>query len=143
MSQVEMGQTVRVHYTGKLTDGEQFDSSHPRGEPLEFTLGLQQVIEGFEKAVLGMTVGDSKTVEIPAEQAYGERREEMVAEFPRSEIPDSIELQEGITLTSTSPDGRTMHFRVHSFDEEIVTLDGNHPLAGKELIFEIELIEIL
>lgn len=143
MSQVEMGQTVRVHYKGKLTDGNEFDSSYPRGEPLEFTLGLRQVIEGFENAVLGMNVGDNKTVEIPADQAYGEWREEMVADFPRSEIPDSIELEEGITLTSTSPDGKTMHFRVKSFTEEVVTLDANHPLAGKELVFEIELVEIL
>ena len=143
MSQAEMGQTVRVHYTGKLTDGNQFDSSHPRGEPLEFTLGLRQVIEGFEKAVVGMRVGDSKTVEIPVEQAYGERRDEMIADFPRSEIPDSIQLEEGITLTSTAPDGKTMHFRVKSFNEEVVTLDANHPLAGEELIFDIELVEIL
>ena len=143
MSQAEMGQTVRVHYTGKLTDGNEFDSSHPRGEPLEFTLGLKQVIEGFEKAVLGMSVGDSKTVDIPAGQAYGERRDEMVADFPRSEIPDSIELQKGITLTSSSPDGKTMHFRVKSFNEDVVTLDANHPLAGVDLVFDIELVEIL
>lgn len=143
MSQAEMGQTVRVHYTGKLTDGNEFDSSHPRGEPLEFTLGLKQVIEGFEKAVVGMSVGDSKTVDIPAGQAYGKRRDEMVADFPRSEIPDSIELQEGITLTSSSPDGKTMHFRVKSFNEDVVTLDANHPLAGEDLVFDIELVEIL
>lgn len=143
MSQVEMGKTVRVHYTGKLTNGDEFDSSRPRGEPLEFTLGLKQVIEGFESAVIGMSVGDSKSVEIPVDKAYGERRDEMVAEFPRAEIPDSIELQEGITLTSTSPDGQTMQFVVREFDEETVTLDGNHPLAGQDLVFDIELVEIL
>jgi FKBP-type peptidyl-prolyl cis-trans isomerase 2 len=138
-----MGQTVRVHYTGKLTNGQEFDSSHPRGEPLEFTLGLKQVIEGFENAILGMSIGDSKTVEIPVDQAYGESRDEMIADFPRSEIPETIELEEGMTLTSTSPDGNSMHFRVKSFNEEVVTLDANHPLAGQDLIFEIELIEIL
>lgn len=143
MSQAEMGQTVRVHYTGKLTNGQEFDSSHPRGEPLEFTLGLKQVIEGFENAILGMSIGDSKTVEIPVDQAYGESRDEMIADFPRSEIPETIELEEGMTLTSTSPDGNSMHFRVKSFNEEVVTLDANHPLAGQDLIFEIELIEIL
>ena len=143
MSQVEMGQTVRVHYTGKLTSGEQFDSSHPRGEPLEFTLGLKQVIEGFEKAVLGMSVGDAKTVDVPVNQAYGERNDELVADFPREQIPASIELQEGITLTSTAPDGQTMQFRVQSFNDETVTLDANHPLAGQDLVFEIELVEIL
>jgi peptidylprolyl isomerase len=143
MSQAEMGQTVRVHYTGKLTNGNEFDSSHRREEPLEFTLGLRQVIEGFETAVVGMSVGDNKTVEIPVDKAYGERRDEMVADFPRSEIPDSIELQEGITLTSSSPDGKTMHVRVKSFNEEVVTLDANHPLAGEALVFDIELVEIL
>ncbi|MEJ2309521.1 MAG: peptidylprolyl isomerase [Gammaproteobacteria bacterium] len=143
MSQAEMGQTVRVHYTGKLTDGEQFDASRPRGEPLEFTIGLRQVIEGFENAVVGMSVGDTRSVEIPVEQAYGKRRDEMVADFPRAEIPDTIELEEGMTLTSTSPDGKTMHFRVESFNEEVVTLDANHPLSGEDLIFEIELLEIL
>ncbi|MDX1345515.1 MAG: peptidylprolyl isomerase, partial [Sedimenticolaceae bacterium] len=86
---------------------------------------------------------DSKSVEIPVEQAYGERRDEMIADFPRSEIPDSIQLEEGITLTSTSPDGKTMHFRVKSFNEEVVTLDANHPLAGEDLVFDIELVEIL
>ena len=143
MSQVEMGQTVRVHYTGKLTNGDEFDASRPRGEPLEFTLGVRQVIAGFESAVMGMSVGDSKTVEIPADEAYGQKSDEMVAEFPRSEIPDSIELEEGLILTSTSPEGQSMNFKVKFFTDEVVTLDGNHPLAGEDLVFEIELVEIL
>ena len=137
------GQTVRVHYTGTLEDQSEFDSSRKRGEPLEFTIGVRQVIPGFEEAVVGMAPGDSKVVNIPAAEAYGEYRQEMVAEFPRSEIGDDIQLEEGLVLSAQGPNGEQLHFSVVSFNDENVTLDGNHPLAGKDLTFDIELVEIL
>ena len=139
----EQGQTVRVHYTGTLEDNSEFDSSRNSGEPLEFTIGVRQVIPGFEDAVVGMAPGDSKVVNIPAAEAYGEHQQEMVGELPRTEIGDDIQLEEGMVLTAQGPDGKTLHFSVVSFTEEMVTLDANHPLAGKDLTFDIELVEIL
>ena len=143
MTQADMGQTVRIHYKGTLNDGREFDSSHQRGEPLEFTLGLDRMIPGFEQAVVGMTPGDAKTVQIPAQEAYGERQEDLIRDFPRAEFPAHIELEEGLILSADSPDGRRIRFKVLSFSEEVVTLDGNHPLAGEDLTFEIELVEIV
>lgn len=139
----EQGQTVRVHYTGTLNDQSEFDSSRKRGEPLEFTIGVRQVIPGFEEAVIGMSPGDSKIVNIPANEAYGEHQQEMITEFPRAEIGMDIQLEEGLVLSAQGSDGQTLHFSVISFNEETVTLDGNHPLAGKDLTFDIELVEIL
>jgi peptidylprolyl isomerase len=139
----EQGQTVRVHYTGTLEDQSEFDNSRTRGEPLEFTIGVRQVIPGFEDAVVGMSPGDSKVVNIPAAEAYGEHSQEMVGEFSRAEIGPEIQLEEGLVLSAQGPDGQTLHFSVVSFTEEVVTLDGNHPLAGKDLTFDIELVEIL
>lgn len=143
MTQADMGQTVRIHYTGTLSDGREFDSSHRRGEPLEFTLGLDRMIPGFEQAVIGMTPGDSKTVRIPAGDAYGDRQDELVREFPRAEFPAHIELEEGLILSADAPDGRRIRFKVLSFSDDVVLLDGNHPLAGEDLTFEIELVEIV
>lgn len=143
MNQADMGQTVRVHYTGTLNDGSEFDSSHKRGEPLEFTLGLDRMIPGFEKAVVGMAPGETKNVKIPAEEAYGERQEELIRDFPRTEFPPHIELEEGLVLSADAPDGRRVRFKVLSFSDELVTLDGNHPLAGEDLTFEIELVEVV
>ena len=139
----EQGQTVRVHYTGTLEDQSEFDNSRTRGEPLEFTIGVRQVIPGFEDAVVGMSPGDTKVVNIPAAEAYGEHQQEMIGEFPRTEIGDDIQLEEGLVLSAQGPDGQMLLFSVVSFTEEVVTLDGNHPLAGKDLTFDIELVEIV
>lgn len=143
MSTADTGQTVKVHYKGTLDDGRQFDSSHQRGEPLEFTLGIDGMIAGFEKAVIGMAPGDTKTVRIEPDEAYGGRQEELIRDFARAEFPDSIELEEGLVLSADTPDGHRVKFTVLSISDETVTLDGNHPLAGEALTFEIELVEIL
>jgi FKBP-type peptidyl-prolyl cis-trans isomerase 2 len=141
MPEAKTGDTVKVHYTGTLTDGTKFDSSRGQ-EPLEFTLGQDQMIGGFEQAVVGMSLGENKTVTIPSGDAYGERNESMVQQVPRSAIPPEIELAPGMMLQAQGPDGETLRFTVANFDEETVTVDGNHPLAGRDLVFELELVEI-
>jgi len=141
MPEAKPGNTVKVHYTGTLTDGTKFDSSRGQ-EPLEFTLGQDEMIGGFEQAVVGMSLGENKTVTIPSDDAYGERNESMVQQVPRSAIPPEIELAPGMMLQAQGPDGETLRFTVADFDEESVTVDGNHPLAGRDLVFELELVEI-
>jgi peptidylprolyl isomerase len=142
MQKPQTGDTVRVHYTGKLDDGSQFDSS--RGsEPLEFALGEGQLIAGFEQAVADLTPGDSCTVTLAPEDAYGEVNEAMIQDVPRKLMPADVELQVGMILQGSAGDGRVDNFTVVSFTEETVKLDANHPLAGKALIFDIELVEIL
>lgn len=141
MSAAKTGDTVKVHYTGTLTDGTQFDSSRGQ-EPLEFTLGENQLIGGFEEAVVGMSLGENKTVTIPSDDAYGARNESMVQQVPRSAIPPEIELAPGMMLQAQGPEGETLRFSVVEFDDEAVTVDGNHPLAGRDLVFELELVEI-
>jgi peptidylprolyl isomerase len=141
MAQAKSGNTVKVHYTGTFEDGTQFDSSQGR-EPLELTLGSGQVITGFEAAIVGMEPGESKTVNIPPEQAYGPRREEALQEFPRSAVPQHIDLQVGLQLQAQDPNGRPLLLTVASLSEDTVMLDANHPLAGKELTFNLELVEI-
>jgi FKBP-type peptidyl-prolyl cis-trans isomerase 2 len=141
MSAAKTGDTVKVHYTGTLTDGTQFDSSRGQ-EPLEFTLGENQLIGGFEEAVVGMSLGENKTVTIPSDEAYGARNESMVQQVPRSAIPPEIELAPGMMLQAQGPEGETLRFSVVEFDDEAVTVDGNHPLAGRDLVFELELVEI-
>ena len=142
MQKPKTGDTVRVHYTGKLDDGSQFDSS--RGsEPLEFALGEGQLIAGFEQAVAGLIPGDSCTVTLTPEEAYGELNEAMIQDVPRKLMPADVELQPGMILQGSAGDGRVDNFTVVSFTEETVKLDANHPLAGKALIFDIELLEIL
>jgi len=142
MSAAKTGDTVKVHYTGILEDGTQFDSS--RGsEPLQFTLGGGRILPGFEIAVEGMIVGGTKTIYLPAEDAYGPYREDLTQEVPRSVIPGDIELAEGIILHAQGPDGQTLHFTVVNFDDQKVKIDGNHPLAGKDLTFELELMELV
>ncbi|WP_295540535.1 peptidylprolyl isomerase [uncultured Thiohalocapsa sp.] len=136
-----VGDTVKVHYTGRLVDGTEFDSS--RGaEPLEITLGQGETIPGFENAVVGMTLGEQKSVTIPCDSAYGERSEAMTQAVPRSVMPDDIELTIGMVLNARSPDGQTVSFTVADFDEENVTVDGNHPLAGHDLVFDLELVAV-
>jgi FKBP-type peptidyl-prolyl cis-trans isomerase 2 len=141
MSEAKSGDTVKVHYTGTFADGTQFDSSRG-GEPLEFTLGQSGVIAGFENAVLGMNPGEVKQVTIPCDEAYGERNDGMIQDVPRAAIPDEIDLAEGMMLQAQGPDGRRLNFTVASFDGDTVTVDGNHPLAGRDLVFDLELVEI-
>lgn len=142
MAQAKTGDTVQVHYTGTLTDGTIFDSSKGR-EPLEFTLGGGQVIKGFEEGITGMSVGDSKTVNIPVEDAYGPAHEEMVFTLERAELPDDIPLELGMTL-NMHEDGNPQPIPViiRDLNDTSVTLDANHPLAGQDLIFEIELVDV-
>ncbi|RJR15884.1 MAG: peptidylprolyl isomerase [Nitrospiraceae bacterium] len=141
MKSAESGNTVRVHYTGTLNDGDVFDSSVDR-DPLEFRIGDGQMIPGFEKAVTGMNVGDTKTVKIPASEAYGARREDLVVKLTRSHFPDNIVPVTGLQLSLKSPEGQIINAIITSVEEENVFLDANHPLAGKDLTFEIELMEI-
>lgn len=142
MSQAKSGDTVRIHYTGTLDDGTQFDSSAGR-DPLEFALGGGQVIPGFDSAVEGMSVGDSISVTIQPEQAYGERHEQLVQDVPKSALPDTINATVGMQLQGQSPEGRVTQFIVTAVTEESITVDANHPLAGQILNFDIELVEIV
>jgi len=141
LSKVKEGDTVKVHYTGTLTDGTVFDTSEER-EPLEFTLGQGQLIPGFEKAVVGMNVGDSTEVEISSDDAYGESREDLVISVPKDQLPDDVEPQVGMQLQVNQQDGQPIPVRITDVGEENLTLDANHPLAGQDLKFEIELVEI-
>lgn len=141
MSTAKDGDQVQVHYRGTLEDGSEFDSSKGR-EPLGFTVGSGQVIGGFDEAVVGMTIGDSKEIAIEADNAYGPRREDLINEVEREQIPDHLELAEGLQLQATRPGEGPVVLTVVSFDETTVTLDANHPLAGKDLRFEIELVAI-
>lgn len=136
------GNTVRVHYTGTLDDGSVFDSSRER-DPLEFTLGDGQLIRGFENTVIGMQVGDTKTVKIPADEAYGAHKEELIINIDKRHFPDNISPAEGLQLSLKSPEGKILNAIITSVKEDSVSLDANHPLAGKDLTFEIELVEIL
>ena len=139
--QAKKGDEVQVHYTGKLEDGSVFDSSVKR-EPLGFTVGGGQMIQGFDKAVDGMAVGDKKTVTIPAVEAYGERRQDMMIEVPLSQVPPDIQPEIGLQLTLQGPGGQPMPVTLVDMDEEKITLDANHELAGQDLIFDIELVSI-
>ncbi|MEJ8567170.1 FKBP-type peptidyl-prolyl cis-trans isomerase [Elongatibacter sediminis] len=141
MSQAKSGDTVKIHYTGTLTDGTEFDSSKDR-EPLEFELGSGQVIAGFDKAVTGMEVGDSKSVTIPPEDGYGPRNDEMVHEVPKTALPDDLDPEEGMGLQARGQDGQVFRLTVISVGDESVTVDANHPLAGQDLNFDIELVAI-
>jgi peptidylprolyl isomerase len=141
MSQAKTGDTVKIHYTGTLDDGSQFDSSAGR-DPLEFTLGSGQVIPGFDQAVEGMAVGEQKSVRIEAEDAYGERSAQMIQEVPKSALPDDLEPQEGMGLQARGQDGRVINLTVTEVSDDTITVDGNHPLAGKPLNFDIELVSI-
>jgi peptidylprolyl isomerase len=141
MSVAKKGDVVKVHYTGTLTSGEQFDSSAGR-EPLEFQVGGGQMIKGFDAGVEGMSIGDKKTINIPAAETYGEWSEENVIEFPKESIPADMQLEKGMELMLRDNMGRPHPVTVHEILEEVVRLDGNHQLAGKELVFDIELVEL-
>lgn len=142
MAKVKTGDTVQVHYHGKLTDGTTFDSSEGR-DPLQFTVGNGQVIKGFDDALVDMEVGDKKTVEIPVENAYGQPAEENYLEFPKSDFPEDMKPEVGMQLHLSDNQGNHFPVAVKEVKEESVILDANHPLAGKDLIFEIELVSIL
>ncbi len=135
------GNTVKVHYTGTLADGTTFDTSVGR-EPLEFTLGAGQMIPGFEAGVRGMQVGQSKTVTIPAGEAYGPHRDDLVLVIQRDQLPAGLDPEVGQQLPMQQASGRTTVVTVTDVAEETITVDANHPLAGKELTFELELVEI-
>lgn len=141
MSHAKSGDTVKIHYTGTLTDGTKFDSSAGR-EPLEFTLGSGQVIPGFDQAVEGMTVGDSKSINIAAVDAYGPRHEQMVRDVPTSALPNDLEPTVGMSLQARGKDGSVVNLTVTRVGDDAITVDGNHPLAGQDLNFDIELVEI-
>ena len=142
MAQAKQGDKVKVNYTGKLEDGSVFDTSEGR-EPLEFTVGEGSLIPDFETAVEGMEIGDEKTVEIDAEKAYGPYREEGILEVPITEFPEHIKPEVGLQLQITQPDGQAAVVMISEVAEDKVTLDANHPLAGKDLTFTISLVEIL
>ncbi|MBC7848324.1 MAG: peptidylprolyl isomerase [Chitinophagaceae bacterium] len=142
MQQVKSGDTVKVHYHGKLTDGTTFDSSAGR-EPLEFEVGSGMVIKGFDDGVTGMSVGDKKTVSIPVDDAYGPKQDEMLVEFPINQFPPDLKPEVGMPLTMTTSQGQPVQVVIIEVGEETVILDANHPLAGQELVFDLELVEIV
>lgn len=139
---VERGKTVRVHYTGTLDDGTQFDSSIGR-EPLEFQAGMHMMIPGFDNAVLEMEPGEKRTVRIPAAEAYGEFDEKKVAKIPRDQFPSADQAPVGVRIMLSTPTGQPLPAVITSVDDEFVSVDFNHELAGKDLTFEIELVEIV
>jgi len=141
--QAKQGDRVRVHYVGKFPSGEVFDSSVARNEPIEFQVGAGQMIKGFDSAVNGMTVGEKKTVTIGADDAYGQRSEEQLVKFELSKLPEGMNPKVGDSLQVTAQDGRPVPVTVYAIDETHITLDANHPMAGKDLIFEIELVEVV
>jgi peptidylprolyl isomerase len=141
MERAKQGDVVRVHYTGRLKDGTVFDSSLGR-EPLQFTLGAGEIIPGMEQAVVGMKPGDSKTEKIPAERAYGPHDAEMVFEVARNRFPDDVKPELGQGLEIQHKDGRSRQVLVTGVSESTVILDANHPLAGKDLIFDLQLVAI-
>lgn len=141
MSQVKENDTVRVHYTGKLSNGQIFDSSLER-EPLEIILGQGNLIPGFEKGVVNMKVNEKKTVNIPFAEAYGDIQNELFHEVKKAELPQDMTPEVGMGLASKNPDGTEVQFRVAEVHEEHIIIDANHPLAGQDLIFDLELVEI-
>lgn len=141
MQQVKNGDKVKVHYHGKLRNGDTFDSSEGR-DPLEFTVGGGQVIKGFDYGVMGMQVGDKKTVEIAVQDAYGEKQDEMIIEFPKDQFPPEMNPEVGMQLMMNNGAGQQFPVTVAEVRDESVVLDANHPLAGQDLVFDIELVSI-
>ena len=139
MTEVRNGDVVRIHYTAKTADGAEFDSSGQA--PLELQVGAGQIIAGLDRRIDGMTVGETKTVMVPAEEGYGPRDEANVRAVPRSAVPDSTEV--GTKLQASTSDGRKIPLTVVNVDDEQVTVDANHPLAGQDLVFDVEVVEIV
>ncbi len=142
MTEVKAGDTVRIHYTGTLSSGATFDSSRER-EPLEFTVGSGEIIPGLDTAVPGMQVGEAKTVTVAADEAYGQKDPQAVAPVPRAEFPDHIPLEPGTQLQVQDGSGKVAQAMIAQVMEDTVLLDMNHPLAGEDLTFDIELVEIV
>jgi FKBP-type peptidyl-prolyl cis-trans isomerase 2 len=142
MQQVKSGDTVKVHYSGRLTDGTTFDSSEGRS-PLEFQVGSGSVIAGFDSGVIGMTVGDKRTIEIPVDDAYGPVDPQMIMEFPRDRFPADMVPEIGMQLNMSNGSGQNFPVVIAEIKDEVVILDANHPLAGEDLIFDLELVEII
>ncbi|MDK1491914.1 peptidylprolyl isomerase [Sinorhizobium sp. 7-81] len=140
MTEVKNGDVVRIHYTAKLADGTAIESSQGR-EPLEVLVGAGQIIPGLDREISGMAVGEMNTVAIPAEDAYGPHDDTQVQMVPRSAVPEGVEI--GTRLQATAPDGRQMALTITRVDDEQVTVDGNHPLAGQDLVFDVTVVEIL
>lgn len=141
MQQAKAGDLVKVHYTGKLTSGKEFDSSVGR-EPLEFTIGAGQMIKGFDAAMPGMKLGEKKTIEIAPEDAYGVKSDEAIISFPKINVPAEMKLEVGMTLTLSDQNGQPFPVVVAEIKEDVIILDANHFLAGETLFFDIELVEI-
>lgn len=142
MTQAKSGDTVQVHYTGTLNDGSQFDSSHG-ADPIEFTIGDGNLIAGFEQAIVGMTAGDSKSVNIPSDKAYGPHHQDLVHEVERERIPPEVTLEVGGQLQASGPNGEPVRLTVVGLTDDKATLDANHPLAGEDLTFALELVAIV
>ena len=142
MQQVKSGDKIKVHYHGRLTNGETFDKSEGR-EPLEFEVGSGMVIKGFDDGVTGMAVGDKKTINIPADEAYGPKNPEMVIDMPKDRFPKDMEIEVGMPLSMSDGQGQQFQVVVAEVQEEVIILDANHPLAGEDLIFDLELVEII
>ena len=134
----QVNDKVKVHYKGTLSDGQVFDSSEGR-EPMEFTLGTGQVIPGFENGIIGMEVEESKTIEIPVDEAYGAPKAELIQEVPKAQLPEEIKPEIGMQLMSQTPDGQQMPLVITAMTDDTITVAANHPLSGKDLTFEITL----
>ncbi len=141
MQQVKSGDTVKVHYHGKLTDGTTFDSSEGR-EPLEFEVGSGSVIAGFDTGVTGMSVGEKKTINIPVDEAYGPKQDDLLMEFPMDRFPPDMNPEIGMQLNMSNGAGQNFPVVITEVNEDLVILDANHPLAGEDLTFDLELVEI-
>ena len=141
MSQVKENNTVKVHYTGKLADGQVFDTSEGK-EPIEFVLGQGRLIPGFEEGLIDMKVNEKKTISIAKEEAYGEVNEQLIQEIDKANLPQDMEPKVGMGLVSKSPEGQEMNLMIIEVKDESVVIDGNHPLAGRDLVFDLEVVEI-
>lgn len=141
MSQAKKNDTVKVHYTGKLSSGEVFDSSKDR-DPLEFKIGSGQLIPGFDQAVEGMEVNEKKTINIPSDKAYGASNPDLIRNVSQEQLPDNIDPEVGQTLIASGPEGQETRLVVTEVHDEHIVVDANHPLAGKDLIFDLELVSI-
>jgi FKBP-type peptidyl-prolyl cis-trans isomerase 2 len=142
MKQAKSGDKVKVHYHGKLTNGETFDTSNGR-EPLEFEIGSGMVIKGFDDGVTGMAIGDKKTITIPSNEAYGPKNPEMVIDVPKDRFPEDMELEIGMPLAMSNGNGQPFQVTIVEIKEDSVLLDANHPLAGMDLVFDLELVDIV
>lgn len=142
MQQVKSGDTIKVHYHGKLTDGTTFDSSEGRN-PLEFKVGSGMVIKGFDDGVMNMAIGEKKTIHIPVHEAYGEKQTEMIMDFPKDRFPEDMVPEVGMQLNMNNGAGQTFPVVITEVKEDVVVLDANHQLAGQDLVFDLELVEIV